>query len=230
MPEAETPNASEVVRRGKEIYETTLRDTLEAGNVGKYLYIETTTGEWEMFPTKDALTQRLHEMPPGPTRYLMRIGFRRFRQARRRRSPASPLCLQERQMMEGFVRFRETEGEIALDAVVRLTVRGFNGQEIQIEAVVDTGFSGALSLRAGDVALLELPESGVIESYLADGTVRLSKSFTAIIEWDFGVERLTSIDGVDPEPLLGMGLLRGHNLSVDAEDGGAVRITKLAGL
>jgi predicted aspartyl protease len=42
-------------------------------------------------------------------------------------------------------------------ATIRLIVRGPTGQAQEIEAVIDTGFDGALSLPPADIAALGLP-------------------------------------------------------------------------
>ena len=53
-------------------------------------------------------------------------------------------------MIEGVV-------NAAYEAVIRLTVQGPSGQEQDIEAVIDTGFTGFLSLPSGVVVDLGLP-------------------------------------------------------------------------
>jgi predicted aspartyl protease len=42
-------------------------------------------------------------------------------------------------------------------ATIRLIVRGPTGQAQEIDAVIDTGFDGALSLPPADIAALSLP-------------------------------------------------------------------------
>ena len=44
-----------------------------------------------------------------------------------------------------------------LDATIRVRVSGPTGQELELEAVVDTGFSGFLTLPPGSIAELGLP-------------------------------------------------------------------------
>jgi len=69
---------AEVIRHGKEIYETSLRDRFEPEHIREYLIIETETGQSEIIPTREALAKRLHEKGPSTTRYIMRIGFAAF--------------------------------------------------------------------------------------------------------------------------------------------------------
>jgi clan AA aspartic protease len=112
------------------------------------------------------------------------------------------------------------------DAVIPLKVRGFAGQEVEVQAIVDTGFGGALSLHPDHVPHLGLLPSGEATVTLADGTEYVAVTYSAIVEWD-GVERLVTVTASDAAILVGMALFRGFNLSVDVVDGGAVRISRL---
>ena len=64
----------EAVRRGKALYERSLRDQLEPEYIGKYLIIETDTNAYEIIDDWSCLTKRLHELGPSNTRYIMQIG------------------------------------------------------------------------------------------------------------------------------------------------------------
>jgi hypothetical protein len=66
---------SDVVRRGREIYETTIRAHVEPEHIGEILLIETETGEYEIVPHFSDLAKRLHEKGPSTSRLVMRIGF-----------------------------------------------------------------------------------------------------------------------------------------------------------
>jgi predicted aspartyl protease len=58
------------------------------------------------------------------------------------------------------------------EAIVRLRVRGPGGTELDVDAVVDTGFSAPLTLPAATVAALGLARQSGGQAVLADGTVR----------------------------------------------------------
>src|SRR5262245_64476862 len=58
-------------------------------------------------------------------------------------------------------------------ATIRLIVRGPTGQAQEIEAVIDTGFDGALSLPPDEIAALGLPWRRRGRALLADGTTSL---------------------------------------------------------
>jgi predicted aspartyl protease len=59
-----------------------------------------------------------------------------------------------------------------LEAVVRLRVRGPAGVEADVDAVVDTGFTSALTLPPAVVTALGLVRQSGGSALLADGTVR----------------------------------------------------------
>src|SRR5215210_147835 len=113
------------------------------------------------------------------------------------------------------------------EAVVRVVVRGSQGQEQEIEAIIDTGFNGSLSLPPMLVAALGLPFRRRGRALLADGSEGLFDVHEATVVWD-GQPRRVSTDTADTDPLVGMALLEGYELTVQAVDGGSVFIKALA--
>ena len=113
-----------------------------------------------------------------------------------------------------------------LEAVVPLRVRGPSGTELVVDAVVDSGFTAALTLPAAVVAGLGLARQSVGGAVLADGSVRQFDIYTAEVAWD-GSWRPVLVSAVGNEVLLGMGLLAGHALRIAVIPGGAVEITPL---
>ena len=109
------------------------------------------------------------------------------------------------------------------EPIVRLVVRGPDGPEEEIEAVVDTGFNGWLSLAPSLIAVLELPYRGQGNATLADGSECSFDIHEAMVVWD-GIPRRVSADAADTEPLVGMRLLEGFHLSVEGVVGGNVVI------
>ena len=109
------------------------------------------------------------------------------------------------------------------EAVVDLRIQGPDGRSLEIEAVVDTGFSGFLTLPEGTVAELDLPLVGSGEAILAnDTTVDFSVHRVAAL-WDgqpIGVDAYVT----GSAPLIGMLLLDGYRLIVDVKVGGRVVI------
>ena len=112
------------------------------------------------------------------------------------------------------------------EATIRLVVRGANGQEHEIEAVIDTGFTGFLTLPATLIASLGLAWHGREQAFLGDGSTQVFDVYAATVIWD-GQARTVEADAADTDPLVGMGLIYGHELRIRAVDGGAVTIEAL---
>ena len=130
-------------------------------------------------------------------------------------------------MVSGQVRIRlNADGDPIPEVFVRLLVKGFNGQEINVETILDTGFSGSLSLRQSDIDALGLLPSFQILTILADGSLRTVATYTAFVEWD-GIDQIVETLGDDQHPFLGMGLLLNRNVSMNVVGGGVVQITRL---
>ncbi len=102
-----------------------------------------------------------------------------------------------------------------LEALIHLTVRGPGGQEHAIETVIDTGFDGALSLPPARIAALGLPWRRRGRALLADGRESLFDIYEATIVWD-GTPRRIAVNAADTDPLLGMALLSGYELTLQA--------------
>lgn len=94
----------------------------------------------------------------------------------------------------------------------------------QIDAVIDTGYNGYVTLPLAMVERLRLPFVKRGRATLANGTEDFCDIYKATVRWDrqaIGVQA----DAADTTPLVGMALLEGHNLNVDVHRGGRVLIT-----
>ena len=111
----------------------------------------------------------------------------------------------------------------SLEAVVSLTVQGPTGHTREIEAVIDTGFSGSLTLPPPLVAELGLVFEGMGWAFLADGTEARFDVHSVTMLWDERPRHVYAY-AADATPLVGMRLLHHHNLNIDVEDGGQVAI------
>jgi clan AA aspartic protease len=108
------------------------------------------------------------------------------------------------------------------EAVVRLSVRSPQGHTQAIEAVIDTGFNGYLTLPPALITALGLPFRRNGRALLGDGSAVTFDIHEAVILWD-GRLRRVSVDAAETDPLLGMGMLHGHELCVQViEDGEAL--------
>ncbi len=119
-------------------------------------------------------------------------------------------------MIEGVV-------NAAYEPVVSLAVQGHAGQTREIEAVIDTGFTGFLTVTPALAAELGLDFRGTGRATLADGSEVTFDVYDVAVLWD-GQERYIEADVADTTPLVGMRLLNQHNLNIQVADGGRVVI------
>ena len=119
-------------------------------------------------------------------------------------------------MIEGVV-------NSSYEAVIPLSLRGPAGQAQEVEAVIDTGFTGFVTLPPSLVAELGLVFMGTSEATLADGSEMSFDAYDVTVLWE-GQPRDVLIDEAETTPLVGMLLLDRHNLNIDVENGGRVLI------
>ncbi len=119
-------------------------------------------------------------------------------------------------MIEGVV-------NAAHEAVIALHLEGPEGRTQDIEAVVDTGYNGFLTLPTALVDELALPFAYIGEASLADGSVVQFDVYGVTVLWD-GQPRHIKSDATGATPLVGMLLLDGHDLSIQVRAGGRVAI------
>ena len=115
----------------------------------------------------------------------------------------------------------------AYEPIVPLRILDLEGQHRDIEAVVDTGFTGFLALPVDLVVELRLPFLQTNEAALANGDELSFNVHHATVLWD-GQLRNIEAYAMGNTPLVGMLLLDNHNLNIDIERGGRVLIQPLA--
>ena len=64
----------ELAQRGQELYESGIREQVEAGNKGKIVAIDIETGDFEVDETLMGATDRLFERQPDAQPWTLRIG------------------------------------------------------------------------------------------------------------------------------------------------------------
>jgi clan AA aspartic protease len=116
----------------------------------------------------------------------------------------------------------------SLEPTVRVTVRNATGSDHEIEAVVDTGFTGSLTLPTSVIAAFGLPWRIRHTVRLGDGSTDFYDVHAGIILWD-GTVRHISVEAANTRPLLGMELISGCLLQIEAFPGGRVIIESLPG-
>lgn len=108
-------------------------------------------------------------------------------------------------------------------ALLNVPFRFPNLPDLAIEFVVDTGFTGFLTLPPAVVLRLNLPFIRRIPANLADdSTIRIDVHVATIL-WD-GVARDVEVLATGRRPLLGTLILDGHELNVQFTDSGVVTI------
>ncbi len=111
----------------------------------------------------------------------------------------------------------------AYEPVVTLTVHAPSGLASEIEAVVDTGFNGYLTVTPVLAAELGLPLEGTGRGTLADGREVSFDVYDVAVLWD-GQTRYVLAGAADTTPLVGMRMLDRYNLNIEVENGGRVVI------
>ena len=112
---------------------------------------------------------------------------------------------------------------VSHEAVVPLSLQEPDGQVHEIETVVDTGYSGFLTLLPTLVAELGLVYRDRGRAILADGSEVFFDTYDVAVLWDSRL-RNTRASAADTTPLAGMALLDRHSLYVEVENGGRVVI------
>ena len=118
-------------------------------------------------------------------------------------------------MMQGFV-------NQSCEAVLPIVVKNESITQLT-DAVIDTGFSGFLTLPADIIAVLDLTWKGRDVTTLGDGTSCIFDVCIATVIWD-GQYRKVDINESETVALIGMQLLRGYDLWVRIIEGGTVVI------
>jgi clan AA aspartic protease len=125
-------------------------------------------------------------------------------------------------MMQGIV-------DQNCEATVHLVVGNADSQRQMIDAVIDTGFTGFLTLPFSVLGDLNLRAYRREEGILGDGSTCIFDVYRGLVIWD-GEWRQIDINESDTAPLLGMSLLYGYRMQIDAVEGGMVIIQALSSL
>lgn len=112
-----------------------------------------------------------------------------------------------------------------LEAVISLEVRGPDGDARMVDPLIDTGYSGHLTLPRQMITTLGLPFLTTGSAVLADGSTVKFSIYEAAVLWD-GQAQLLEVDEADTEPLLGMAMLEYHDLHIHVADGGRVTVER----
>lgn len=113
-----------------------------------------------------------------------------------------------------------------LEAIILLRVLGPTGQQVDIDAIIDTGFDGWLSLPPTLIGQLGLPWQRRWRALLADGTDSIFDIYQGELIWD-GQPCRIAVDEADTMPLVGMALMKDFELTIQVRLHGQVTLRPL---
>jgi clan AA aspartic protease len=113
-----------------------------------------------------------------------------------------------------------------LEPIIRLILRGPSMLDQEVEAAIDTGFNGFLTLPAVVLSALRCDRIGVSLITLADGHQEFVDIYEVVVIWE-GQPRTVEADTAGGGVLVGTALLEGHELRIQVVDGGPVTIEAL---
>ena len=123
-------------------------------------------------------------------------------------------------MIEGRV---SSDGAAGLQAWVTIEVAGSDEVFRTTDVVVDTGFTGWLTLPETVIERMGLDLYGRRPAVLANGETTILDLYFARIRWH-GLDRPVMVHQAGGRPLMGMAPLSGSRLLIDASEGGEVAI------
>jgi clan AA aspartic protease len=123
-------------------------------------------------------------------------------------------------MITGFV-------NVEFEPIIPLSIRRADGKIFTQDAIVDTGFNGWLSLPTDLIAELNLRWKRRGRAILGDGSECIFNVYEAVVVWDDTLLTIP-IDEADSEPLVGMSLMEGYQLTVQVLEDGLVELSKVA--
>ncbi len=112
------------------------------------------------------------------------------------------------------------------EVTLPLVVGNANGQRQVVDAVIDTGFNGFLTLPSSIITALDLSWNASDIVTLGDGSETLFDLYSVIVLWD-GQYREIDVAESETDPLIGMSLLYKYGLRIDTVEGGIVRVEAL---
>jgi clan AA aspartic protease len=112
------------------------------------------------------------------------------------------------------------------EATISLVIVNENRQTKLITAVIDTGYTGYLSLPSEIITELNLSWTGIDRGTLGDGSEVTFEVYAAKVIWD-GEYRDIPINEAETDPLVGFSLLYGYDLHIQTVEGGNVTIKLL---
>ncbi len=98
-----------------------------------------------------------------------------------------------------------------LEPGIELAIQDRHGDNHLVQALLDTGFNGFLTLPPSWLLEMGLECGSQVRVTLADGSKIVSDLFTAIALWDGKLIEI-DVEAADTDPLVGMAMLVQHDL------------------
>ena len=105
---------------------------------------------------------------------------------------------------------------------VPVELRGSKGTTIELEATLDTGFTGSLGVPQPIIDEMELEFVREQQVYLADGSQRIVQIYDGSVMWARSWYD-TDVYSMGDHVLVGMRLMYGSNISFDAVPNGEIK-------
>ena len=109
------------------------------------------------------------------------------------------------------------------EAVIDLEVVGQNQRKVRVEAAIDTGFNGYLTLPKATVNSLALQSAGNRIATLGDGNTVILEVYLAAVIWNDQEREVLALQA-EGGALVGMSLLYGNRVTITVLDGGDITI------
>lgn len=113
------------------------------------------------------------------------------------------------------------------EAVIPIAVLGTEDRIVRVEATIDTGYNGFLTLPKAVIEELDLSFIGPTRAALGDGNEVSMDLFLGVVQWEGGPRDVLVLE-TEGGTLVGMALLNGHRVTMDVEDGGMISVESLA--
>jgi clan AA aspartic protease len=122
-------------------------------------------------------------------------------------------------MMSGYVNANR-------EAIIQVAIVGDSKRLKSVRAIIDTGFTGDLTLPRTVIDELGFTLRGFQRVILGDGSLQYFEMFVGMVIWD-GQIREVEINAAETNSLVGMGLLEDYRLEMEGRPNGEVKITPL---
>lgn len=113
-----------------------------------------------------------------------------------------------------------------LEPLLPLRLRGPEGKLIDINAVIDTGYTGSLTITQALADDLELARRSGGKAILADGSSREFDTYKVEVQWGDSWKPIIA-SALGDESLIGMSLLLGTKMTIEITSAGRLEIEPL---